>query len=175
MPLFPANFCQIVHPVLTEGRKLFLLIAAKRPRGWFINSPNLRTCCAFFGSHMVHRSLEMSSHRLHMVMWSETLHLLFLLLIVLTVFSPFSLNPNTPLLPHILTFQRITPRIIWYSDLHQSFAELNIQCFVRDVSKSLVRKQERAPAQIGFQGGRRRSFCKWWRSCTHLFDRNKKE
>ena len=53
---FPANFCQIVQPTLTEGRKLFLLIAAKRPHGRFINSPNL----GILPSHMAH-SLEMSS------------------------------------------------------------------------------------------------------------------
>ena len=55
-----ANFCQIVQPTLTEGRKLFLLIAAKRTHGRFINSPNLGILCGFLPSHMAH-SLEMSS------------------------------------------------------------------------------------------------------------------
>ena len=36
--------------------------AKHRPRGGFINSPNLTTSSPVFGSHMVHCSLQMSPH-----------------------------------------------------------------------------------------------------------------
>ena len=40
-PPFPANFCQILHPALTENRKLFSFNRSYTPSQWFINSPNL--------------------------------------------------------------------------------------------------------------------------------------